>query len=74
MRELRAYENEDGTFRAEIHDKVEYFSAKGTKEIEDAVVEIPRVEIELIILESKVDEVYRIVMPSKYKTKKDKGS
>lgn len=31
MREIRAYENEDGTFRAEICDRVEYLSAKGTK-------------------------------------------
>lgn len=70
MRELHAYENEDGTFRVKIHDKVEYLSAKGTKEIEDAIFEIPRVEIELTILESKVDELYRIVMSNKDKRNK----
>lgn len=73
MRELHAYKNEDGTFRVKIHDKAEYLSTKGTKEIKDAIIEIPRAEIGLTILESKVDEVYRIVMSSKYKTKKHKG-
>lgn len=70
MRELHAYQNEDGTFRAEIHDKVEYLSAEGTKEIKDAIVEIPRAEIELTALESKVDELYSIIMSSKYKRNK----
>ena len=57
MRELHAYENEDGTCRVEIHDKVGYFSVKGTKAIEDAIIEIPRAKIELTILGSKVNEV-----------------
>ena len=56
MRELHAYENEDGTFRVKIHDKVEYLLVNGTKDIENAIVEIPRAEIELTALESKVDE------------------
>lgn len=73
MREIHAYENEDGTFRAEIYDKVEYLSTKGTKEIEDAIVEIPRAKIELTALGSKVDELYPIIMSSKYKIKKHKG-
>lgn len=73
MRELFAYENEDGTFRAEIHDKAEYLSAKGTKEINDKIVEIPHAEIELTALGSKVDELYPIIMSSKYKIKKHKG-
>ena len=74
MRELHAYENEDGTFRAEIHDKAEYLSTKGTKEITDIIVEIPRAEIELTALESKVDELYHIIMSSKNKrNKKDIG-
>ena len=37
MRELHAYENEDGTFRVKIHDKVEYLLVKGTKEIKDII-------------------------------------
>ena len=55
MRELHAYENEDGTFRVKIHDKVEYLLVKGTKDIENTIVEIPRAEIELTALESKVN-------------------
>lgn len=73
MRELHAYENEDGTFRAEIHNKTEYLSAKGTKEINYTIVEIPRAEIELTALESKVDELYHVIMSRKYKIKKYKG-
>ena len=74
MRELHAYENKDGTFRVEIHYKAKYFSTKGTKEIENTIVEIPRAEIELTALENKVDEAYRIAMSSKYKrNKKDIG-
>lgn len=73
MRELHAYENEDGTFRVEIHDKAEYLLTKGTKKITDTIAEIPRAEIELTALESKIDELYRTIMSSKYKTKKHKG-
>lgn len=73
MKELHAYGNKDGTFRVEIYDKVEYLSTKGTKEIEDAIVEIPRAKIELTALGSKVDELYPIIMLSKYKIKKHKG-
>lgn len=74
MREIHAYENEDGTFRVEIHDKAKYLSTKGTKEIADIIAEIPRAEIELTALESKVDELYPIIMSSKYKrNKKDIG-
>lgn len=73
MRELHAYENEDGTFRVEIHNKAEYLSAKDTKEINYTIVEIPRAEIELTALESKIDELYHIIMSRKYKIKKHKG-
>lgn len=58
MKELHAYGNKDGTFRVEIHDKAEYLSAKGTKKEEDAIVEIPRADIELIALANKVDKLY----------------
>ena len=70
MRELHAYENEDGTFRVEIHDKAEYLSTKGAKEIKDIIVEIPRAEIEITALGSKIDEFYPIIMSSKYKRNK----
>lgn len=53
---------------------MEYLSTKGTKEITDIIAEISRTEIELTALESKVDELYPIIMSSKYKrNKKDIG-
>ena len=39
MRELRAYENEDGTFRVDIRERVVYF-VDNIKQQKDALIEV----------------------------------
>lgn len=55
MRILHAYENEDGTFRVDICDKVEYFVGN-IKQWKDGLIQIPRAKISLDILNSNNEE------------------
>ena len=55
MRELRAYENEDGTFRVAISERVEYF-ADNIKQWKDILIEIPRAKISLDIFRNNNEE------------------
>ena len=50
MKELHAYENEDGTFRVAISERVEYFVGN-IKQQKDALIEIPRTKFHQIFLE-----------------------
>ena len=55
MRELHAYENEDGTFRVDIRESVIYF-VDNIKQQEDALIEIPRAKISLDIFRDNTEE------------------
>lgn len=55
MRELRAYENEDGTFRVDIRESVEYF-VDNIKQEKDTLIEIPRAKISLDIFRDNTEK------------------
>ena len=55
MREIRAYENEDGTFRVDIHENVVYL-ADNIKQQKDALIKIPRAKISLDIFRDNNEE------------------
>ena len=55
MRELHAYENEDGTFRVDIRERVVYF-VDNIKQQKDALIEIPRAKISLDIFRDNTEE------------------
>ena len=55
MREIRAYENEDGTFRVDIRERVVYF-VDNIKQQKDALIEIPRAKISLDIFRDNTEE------------------
>ena len=55
MRELHAYENEDGTFRVDIRESVIYF-VDNIKQQKDALIEIPRAKISLDIFKDNTEE------------------
>lgn len=55
MRELHAYENEDGTFRVDIRESVIYF-VDNIKQQEDTLIKIPRAKISLDIFRDNTEE------------------
>ena len=55
MRELHAYENEDGTFRVDIRESAVYF-VDNIKQQKDALIEIPRAKISLDIFRDNTEE------------------
>lgn len=55
MREIHAYENEDGTFRVDIRESVVYFM-DNIKQQKDALIEIPRAKISLDIFRDNTEE------------------
>ena len=55
MRELHAYENEDGTFRVDIRESVVYF-VDNIKQQEDTLIKIPRAKISLDIFRDNTEE------------------
>ena len=55
MRELHAYENEDGTFRVDIRESVIYF-VDNIKQQEDTLIKIPRGKISLDIFRDNTEE------------------
>ena len=55
MRELHAYENEDGTFRVDIRESVIYF-VDNIKQQEDTLIKIPRAKILLDIFRDNTEE------------------
>ena len=55
MRELHAYENEDGTFRVDICESVIYF-VDNIKQQEDTLIKIPRAKISLDIFRDNTEE------------------
>lgn len=55
MREIRAYENKDGTFRVDICDKVDYFT-DNIKQWKTVLIQISRAKISLDILNSNNGE------------------
>lgn len=55
MRIIHAYENEDGTFRVDISERVEYL-ADNIKQWKDVLVQIPRTKISLDILRNNDEE------------------
>lgn len=55
MREIRAYENEDGTFRVAISERIVYF-VDNIKQWKDTLIEIPRTKISLDILKDNNEE------------------
>ena len=55
MREIRAYENEDGTFRVDIHENVVYF-VDNIKQQKNALIKIPRAKISLDIFRDNTEE------------------
>lgn len=55
MREIRAYENEDGTFRVDIRENVVYL-ADNIKQQKDALIKIPRAKISLDIFRDNTEE------------------
>ena len=70
MRELHAYENEDGTFRVDIRESVIYF-VDNIKQQEDTLIKIPRAKISLDIFRDNTEENTLFTMELKdYKNKK----
>ena len=55
MRELHAYENEDGTFRVDIRENVVYF-VDNIKQQKDTLIKIPRAKISLDIFKDNTEE------------------
>ena len=55
MKEIRAYENEDGTFRVDIRESVIYF-VDNIKQQEDTLIKIPRAKISLDIFRDNTEE------------------
>ena len=55
MREIRAYENEDGTFRVDIRENVVYF-VDNIKQQKDTLIKIPRAKISLDIFRDNTEE------------------
>ena len=55
MREIYAYENEDGTFRVDIRESVVYF-VDNIKQQKDTLVKIPRAKISLDIFRDNTEE------------------
>ena len=55
MREIHAYENEDGTFRVDIRESVIYF-VDNIKQQEDTLIKIPRAKISLDIFRDNTEE------------------
>ena len=55
MKEIHAYENEDGTFRVDIRERVVYFM-DNIKQQKDALIEIPRAKISLDIFRDNTEE------------------
>ena len=55
MRELHAYENEDGTFRVDIRESVIYL-VDNIKQQEDTLIKIPRAKISLDIFRDNTEE------------------
>ena len=55
MRELHAYENEDGTFRVDIRESVIYF-VDNIKQQNDTLIKIPRAKISLDIFRDNTEE------------------
>ena len=55
MREICAYENEDGTFRVDIRERVVYF-VDNIKQQKDTLIKIPRAKISLDIFRDNTEE------------------
>ena len=55
MREIRAYENEDGTFRVDIRERVVYY-VDNIKQQKDTLIKIPRAKISLDIFRDNTEE------------------
>ena len=55
MKEIRAYENEDGTFRVDIRERVVYF-VDNIKQQKDTLIKIPRAKISLDIFRDNTEE------------------
>ena len=55
MKEIYAYENEDGTFRVDIRESVVYF-VDNIKQQEDILIKIPRAKISLDIFRDNTEE------------------
>ena len=55
MREIRAYKNEDGTFRVAISENVVYF-VDNIKQQKDTLIKIPRAKISLDIFRDNTEE------------------
>ena len=72
MRELHAYENEDGTFRVDIRESVIYF-VDNIKQQEDTLIKIPRAKISLDIFRDNTEENTLFTMElTDFKNKKHK--
>ena len=55
MREICAYENEDGTFRVDIRERGIYF-VDNIKQQKDTLIKIPRAKISLDIFRDNTEE------------------
>ena len=55
MREIHAYENEDGTFRVDMRENVVYF-VNNIKQQKDTLIKIPRAKISLDIFRDNTEE------------------
>ena len=55
MREIRAYENEDGTFRVDIRENIVYF-VDNIKQQKDILIKIPHAKISLDIFRDNTEE------------------